>query len=74
MEKIDRYNLLCGGVYRYISKSGRYQTELYQEHSVYHVRSFDENDIKYRTYWKSFPTLTEAKKAYRSQYSITRFK
>lgn len=38
--------------------------ELWREHSVYHVRAHN-HDTGRRLYWKSFPTLVAAHRAYR---------
>ncbi len=53
MKSVSAYNLACGCVQREENFS------LSREHSVYHVKGFDNQE---KHVWKSFDTLAEARK------------
>lgn len=70
MRNLTAYQLACGHVQEIKKKT--FKVELYKEHSVYHVRSFDyfiDGRLIQRT-WLVFDTLVEARKAFKRQYDI----
>ena len=56
MKNVSAYELSCGCV----QKEGNFS--LTKEHSVYHIKGFDKQD---KHVWKSFDTLTEARKEFK---------
>ena len=53
MKNVSAYELACGCV----QKEGNFTLE--KEHLVYHIKGFDKQE---KHVWKSFDTLTEARK------------
>lgn len=57
---LSMYSLNCGYIYYYFNKEKNIVLKLWKE-SCFHVLCFDHDKVN-QLYWKSFDTLTEAKK------------
>ena len=66
---LSAYGLLCGYIQKNITWA--YETQLYKEHNIYHVRNIQTSDGEKRTiiFWECYETLTEAKKQYKKLIS-----
>ena len=62
--RVTVYGFACG--YIESKDNNGIKTTLWMEHGTYHVRQHDFNVGK-RNFWKSFPTLTEARKLFNAQ-------
>jgi hypothetical protein len=60
---LTQYGLHCG--YVQTEKRGKWEKELYHEHSTYHVRLIDTEKMGTQR-WESYEKLTDAKKFYKS--------
>ena len=66
---LSSYGLSCGCIQKHITWA--YETQLYKEHGIYHVRNIQTSDGGKRTiiFWQCYETLEEAKKQYKKLIS-----
>ena len=61
---LSSYGLGCGYIQKNVTWA--YETQLYKENGIYHVRNIETSDGEKRTiiFWRCYETLLEAKKQY----------